>query len=216
VRTGRKVISTQPLLTQIQVRYGQRVVLLVHIQFQVIGFLYWTIVLCIGHVIVDVCIIFRIMPSHRYSEETLLRHQITSCFLTYVRRYDIVNQQNTSANSSCRGVYSEWVVSLSGLLINCKTLEWSRLCAPLSKPIDHISVDPHLLGCLHGKMHWRTKLLRFNCLCNDTRSLLWTVGFAEPHQSPQSHVWESWDRQPKKEKARRQRSTPKLEKKKER
>ena len=71
--------------------------------------LYWLflIKICVGHVIVDVRLIFRIVPSvHPFTAETLLGQQITSRFLTYVQRYDIVSQQDP-ADSSQRGLFPE-------------------------------------------------------------------------------------------------------------
>ena len=102
--TGQQVASNQQSLTLIQVRNGQRVVLMVGTRFQIL----WAFVLnlCVGHVIVDVCIIFCIVPSTYYSNETPLGRQITSRFLAYVRRYDVVNQQE-SEDSSRRGPFPE-------------------------------------------------------------------------------------------------------------
>jgi hypothetical protein len=77
---------------------------MVGIRFQIL----WVFVLnlCVGHAIVDICIIFRIVPTSYYSNETPLGRQITSRFLAYVRRYDVVNQQDPE-NSSRRGTFPE-------------------------------------------------------------------------------------------------------------
>ena len=46
---------------------------------------------------VDVCLIFRILPSvYPFTDETPHGRHITSRFLTYVRRYDIIPQRNGS------------------------------------------------------------------------------------------------------------------------
>jgi hypothetical protein len=59
----------------------------------------------LGHIIADICIIFRIVPSsHRHSEE--ISQHVYNRFLAYVRRYDIVNQPNPE-NTSLRGTYPE-------------------------------------------------------------------------------------------------------------
>lgn len=61
----------------------------------------------IGHVIVDICLIFRIMPSsHPYTAETTAGRQITSRFLAYVRCYDVVQQRNPT-NAAEQGMYPE-------------------------------------------------------------------------------------------------------------
>lgn len=61
----------------------------------------------IGHVIVDICLIFRIMPSaHPYTAETILGQKITSRFLAYVRRYDVIQQRHPT-NAAQRGIYPE-------------------------------------------------------------------------------------------------------------
>jgi len=58
-----------------------------------------------GHIISDVCIIFRIVPpSHRYSEEN--GWNVYNRFLAYVWRYDVVHQPNPE-NVSDRGIYPE-------------------------------------------------------------------------------------------------------------
>jgi len=43
----------------------------------------------LGHVIVDLCLVFRIVPSAIYPLDSKLGQQITGRFLTYVRLYDI-------------------------------------------------------------------------------------------------------------------------------
>ena len=64
----------------------------------------------VGHIIADICIIFRIIPSsHRHSED--VTQHVYNRFLAYVRRYDIVNQPNPE-NTSLRGVYPEPNTSL--------------------------------------------------------------------------------------------------------
>ena len=61
----------------------------------------------IGHVIVDICLIFRILPSHHpYTAETPAGRQITSRFLAYVRRYDIIQQRNPT-NPTRQGLHPE-------------------------------------------------------------------------------------------------------------
>jgi Plavaka transposase len=61
----------------------------------------------VGHIIVDICLIFRIMPSaHPFTAETLLGHQITGQFLAYVRRYDILPQRDP-ANHTQRGIFPD-------------------------------------------------------------------------------------------------------------
>jgi hypothetical protein len=61
----------------------------------------------IGHVIVDICLIFRIMPSAPpYTAETILGQKITSRFLAYVRRYDVIQQRNPT-NAAQHGIYPE-------------------------------------------------------------------------------------------------------------
>lgn len=63
--------------------------------------------LSIGHVIVDICLIFRIVPSASpYIAETTVGQQITSRFLAYVRRYDIIRQRNPT-NPAQHGIYPE-------------------------------------------------------------------------------------------------------------
>ena len=50
---------------------------------------------CVGHAIADICLIFRILPSHHpYTAETLVGSRITDQFLAYVRRYDIIPRHN--------------------------------------------------------------------------------------------------------------------------
>jgi hypothetical protein len=84
----------------IRVRNGQAAVLLVSLCFKIV-----TSLKClVGHTIADICIIFRIVPSHRHSDETM--QHVYNRFLAYVRRYDIVNQPNPE-NTSLRGVYPE-------------------------------------------------------------------------------------------------------------
>lgn len=61
----------------------------------------------LGHIVVDICLIFRIMPSaYPFTSETLLGHQITGQFLAYVRRYDIVPQRDP-ANSTRQGMFPD-------------------------------------------------------------------------------------------------------------
>ena len=64
-------------------------------------------VFAVGHIVVDICLIFRIMPSaHPFTAETLLGHQITGQFLAYVRRYDILPQQDP-ANHTRQGMFPD-------------------------------------------------------------------------------------------------------------
>ncbi len=61
----------------------------------------------VGHIIVDICLIFRIMPTvPPYTAETIVGRQITSRFLAYVRCYDVIQQQNPT-NATQRGMYPE-------------------------------------------------------------------------------------------------------------
>jgi hypothetical protein len=65
------------------------------------------VVFCVGHVVVDICLIFRILPSSNpFIHETLLGRRVTSRFLAYVRRYDVVPQQGPS-NPAQHGIYPE-------------------------------------------------------------------------------------------------------------
>jgi hypothetical protein len=61
----------------------------------------------VGHIVVDICLIFRIMPSvYPYTAETTAGRQITGRFLAYVRRFDVIPQQNPT-NATQRGIYPE-------------------------------------------------------------------------------------------------------------
>ena len=61
----------------------------------------------LGHVIVDICLIFRIMPSAPpYTADTTVGQQITSWFLAYVRCYDVIQQRNPT-NATQHGIYPE-------------------------------------------------------------------------------------------------------------
>ena len=63
-------------------------------------------VFCVGHIVADICLIFRIMPSSHPFAETLPGRQITSRFLAYIRRYDILPQQNP-ANRAQQGKFPD-------------------------------------------------------------------------------------------------------------
>ena len=65
----------------------------------------------VGHIVVDLCLIFRIYPTAFYPLDSKLGSQITGRCLAYVRRYDIIPQPNP-ANSAQRGPYPERSTSL--------------------------------------------------------------------------------------------------------
>lgn len=61
----------------------------------------------IGHIVADLCLIFRIMPSaHPFTSETLSGRLITNRFLAYIRRYDIIPQRDP-ANHPRQGVFPD-------------------------------------------------------------------------------------------------------------
>lgn len=55
----------------------------------------------LGHVVVDLCLVFGIVPSAVYSLDSKLGQQITGRFLTYVRQYDI----HGSSPEAATGLY---------------------------------------------------------------------------------------------------------------
>jgi len=57
--------------------------------------------LTLGHVVVDLCLVFRIVPSAIYPPDSKFGQQITGRFLTYVRRYDI----HSSSPEAATGLY---------------------------------------------------------------------------------------------------------------
>src|SRR6266545_7776694 len=60
-----------------------------------------------GHVIADLCIVFRIVPSAIYSLDSKLGKKIAEQFLMYVRWYDIVPQQNPAGPGARHGSFPE-------------------------------------------------------------------------------------------------------------
>jgi hypothetical protein len=48
----------------------------------------------IGHIVVDVRLIFQILPTAPFTDDTPLGHQITGRFLAYIQRYDVVPQRD--------------------------------------------------------------------------------------------------------------------------
>src|SRR6266540_644300 len=65
-----------------------------------------------GHVIADLCIVFRIVPSAIYSLDSKLGKKIAGWFLAYVRRYDIVPQQNPAGPGARHGSFPETATGL--------------------------------------------------------------------------------------------------------
>ena len=93
----------------------------------------------LGHIVADLQLIFRIVPSN--SHETY-----GDCFLTYVRRFDIISQINATVSGSrtLKGPYPE---PLSGLYLLKRSKRSTGVVMGDILPLDQICSLANLTPC---------------------------------------------------------------------
>ena len=99
----------------------------------------------LGHIVSDLQLIFRIIPSDSQTN----RH----CFLTYVQHFDIISQINVAISGS-RTVKGPYPEPLSGLFILKRTKRTNGIVMGDVLPLNQICSLVNLTPCFGKKASW--------------------------------------------------------------